>query len=1831
METLIQRLVQNPHDEDALARAHNAGARDPRSYALLLEKVGQTTGDPAYAAHWLSEAANVWSMTIGDAHHAARTLMIAIDKDPTATVASERLAQLYREKGDQKALVALLERMVKSLGPLMGQRSELRPPVIAMHEELGRLWNEPPLSRPERAIENWRRVAELDPQNVFAIYQVRELYKAAEQWSETLPYFVAEQALVDDVERKLALYRDEAAVRSRLNDGVGASQSLRNARIVAPEDMALVQELGTSILVRVEAGERVSDQEREEARALFLSLAETYDGEYGFTYAISALKCAPGDDRALQLADHYGKLIGRQNELKPQFSAYLAANPAGFMAVEARSQVGSRPPPPPAGSKSMPPSAPAAASKPEGRGSRGSIPAVAPAPADSDPGFGDSEPEPDEKYVNPAEVRTLLDQAQAEAQKGRKPTALQKFREALKLDPSNSEALSWVEEHLRQKRMYSDLRDVLLAASRVTSQPAETRKAQLRDVAGLCESQLRDLDTAISACKQICQLDRGDEQAREQLRRLLERGSRWDELSSVLEQEAMGAPDVETKIALEKKLAQLHEVKRKDAGAAAEAWARIAALSPADEQAIQTAVKLFEKAEQYDMAAQVIADNVSSVEDVVTRGNLLSRLGDLRLKAGDAGAAGDAFAEAAESFGPDGGSQTSKLWEQAEKAYATAERYTEAANAVDQRAQLADGKAKAALSAQAAELFEKADDTTSAIEKLEQAAEIDPLVEAYAEKLEALYRGAERLGDLAAFFAGRAEKLPQKAARIGARFKAAEVQKSLGDSDGARETWLLILNDGDDPKALAELVTDAEERGDHQERADLLHRLVDVTPEPEKKLELALQEAALFAEELDDPQAAVERYDSISKVLDPENRTALHAMAEMFEKLGDEAGAAAALERELVGAPTEEKIEIAQRLAVLYEGPLDDVKRAIAALDVVHAADEEDFDAVARLLKLTERDEDWSRVAQLLAKLIEVEGDEAEASEMTQRLATVQHEKLEKGAEALATLETLADQGDKPCQEAYVALGDELGWQGIVATKLVMWNEGGAGAKRAEALRGAFDRFLAIGRETDAARVALELARTRSADADLAEKLEGIAIKTKDLEALGTAHEILVKEFSGADRASELVRQAETMVEAGADPLEAMQHGEASLTSVPPADVEPLLERLAALTNAPGHVIDLYERQVGRCKQPAERLKALARAAQVASSKGAVDRAKSFFELALGGSVQEDTLSALEDAARTGDEESDSKTLRTILAEALAGGGQGSRDGGRTRAALLRRASSIAEVDLGDVDKAFAWLGDALVTYVDDAGLAALDDLGARVGDKPRIEATLGRALEEVFDGPLVRKLLARRARLRRDELANPEGAAADLKKLHDLSPSDLEVMNELSALLETLGDHRGMIHLYEDQILRGRDPNQRAELARKVARLWEEEVGDPRETADAWRRVLRMKAADPEATTGLERAKANNLKKPPPVYEKGSSNYPSATPSTPKSVTPGPAGSPKHDVTVTEAHTDAFGPTGDSSMTDAESSLGGALQGLAEGDGPPDHPEEITADALPDGLASPKSTRRPPAMTDSVAPLSASEEATHMLGGSPPELPPESSEGNAHASHGYADHDPSGTGPVSPGAWNADASAQPGWEQGAPAQHAEPWSGDPHQHGQPADPRGWSADVAGQGWNDQQAQGAAWDPNPQAGWDPNQQQQQGWQGDPQQAYPQPSFQQGHPQTGWSDPNAQHGQLDPQHAQAWPGSPNQAHAAQPHAAPSHEGYPQQQGQGQGQWTPSAQQHQNWATPLPIPGQQFPGQAPLPGQAAAPAPLPPLYEDDEDAEDVDDAELFENDDPRPKQR
>ncbi len=1450
IEALVARLVANPHDQEALGYAHQAGAADPMVYATVLERVGGSTTDPAFAAHWLSEAANVYSVSLGDAHRAAQLLMAAIDRDPSAEAPAERLGALYRERGEHKSLAALTERRAKALLPYAQQSPETRAAVGAMYEELGRMWNEPPLSQPRKAAEHFRRALELEPRSVFSIYGLREIHKAAEQWADAIPYFDLEHALIDDPARKVALYQDESTVRQQAGDKVGATQVLRNARVFAPEDPVLLQGIGALVVERIKSGEAVAVDERDEAAQLFVALAEMYGGEHGLGFCLSALDAQPGNDRAVQLADYFAEQLGRTDELPARWRAYLAANPGGAMSGEVRAKLSAAGPvaPPP------PPGLPGPPASGERRAQATSTPP--PRPKEESRSALDDLHAADQ--ASPEKVRAVLAQASEAASKGNKAGAFAKYKEALALDPANGEALAWVKDHLRQKRLYGELRDALVAASR-GNMGGDERRQVLRELAGLCEQQLRDVEGAIQALKQLVSIDRSDVAASESLRRLLEKASRWDELASVLEEEAMGTSDVEQKIALEKKLAALHETKRKDLVGAGEAWARIATLSP-DDQAAWSAVKLFEKADRFDLAAQAIGDAVSTIDDKAQKSALLVRLAELRDKAGDGGAAGEAYMEAAQL------TESDKAWKLAEDAFVGAGRFGDAAQSADARAELAAGDAKqqASLFAAAADLFDKAGDGASAFARLEQACELDPASDDVFSKLEARLVADERWDDLAIALLKRSDAVSDQAARKQARVRAASIQREkLDNMEAARESLMKVLEDGDDYDALALLADDAEAREDFNEAAALLRRLGAAATDLPKRVEVRMREARLLADNIDDVDGAVARYQSILSDLDPKHVDALLAIAELEERRDEPRAAAAAIERLVPLQEGEAKVETARRLAALYEGPLDEPEGAIRALEVVIAGDEEDFEAIAKLAGLCESTEKWPRASELLKKQIEVEGDEDEVATLSLKLSTILHEKLGVGDEALAALEGPADDGSTECRDAYVSLGDKLGWQGIVATKLVTWYESAsASAQRSQALRGAFDRFAAMNRDAEATRVALELARGKGGDAELAKQLEEIGVRSKNLDALHTAHDLLGREVSGPARAEEMVRQAEVMLAAGVPAEEALTHGEAGLTSVAPGDAEPLLARLASIAPDTAAAIDLYERQVGRSKLPADRARALARAAHVAAEKGELARAKSFFELALAGGANDELVTMLEEAAQVADGPSGKEVQRT-LALALAGGGGGSRDGGRSRSALLRRAAKLAEGALGDLELAFKWLGDGLVAYVDPASLDALEALGRKAGDLAKVEATLTRALSEVFDGPLVKQLHARRAQLRKDDLGDSAGAAEDLKKLHDLAPADVAVMEQLTLLLTELGDYRGMVQVLEDQILRGKDPAARAEIARKVAVLWEERLGDAREAADAWRRVLRMKQGDPEAQAGLERAKGNMLKKP--------------------------------------------------------------------------------------------------------------------------------------------------------------------------------------------------------------------------------------------------------------------------------------------------------------------------------------------------------------------------------
>lgn len=330
--------------------------------------------------------------------------------------------------------------------------------------------------------------------------------------------------------RKVALLRDEATSRRAAGDLPGVSRALAKARQFDTEDAALQQEYAASVLERVHAGDRVTDQERVLATELLVALAEQFDGEHGLAYAGAALDADPAHDRALQLFVYYARSLRREEALPTRFARYLETNPRGTMATEARQalatsyeaagQIGKavelleplraagdvsaatkidqlmaqgapRPPMPSARPPQVaPPPAlrvPAPTPTPQGLGAPPPQPTPLPLRELREPG----EVTCTERQCRPRRRRVRRHRRKpfrgssttaTDVGKGKKPDAFVKYKDVLEIDPSHPEALSWAEDYLRSKRDYAQLRDVLVASVRaMTSRDnLDTRKERLR-------------------------------------------------------------------------------------------------------------------------------------------------------------------------------------------------------------------------------------------------------------------------------------------------------------------------------------------------------------------------------------------------------------------------------------------------------------------------------------------------------------------------------------------------------------------------------------------------------------------------------------------------------------------------------------------------------------------------------------------------------------------------------------------------------------------------------------------------------------------------------------------------------------------------------------------------------------------------------------------------------------------------------------------------------------------------------------------------------------------------------------------------------------------------------------------------------------------------------------------------------------------------------------------------------------------------------------------------------------------------------------------------------
>ncbi|HEX7479433.1 MAG TPA: hypothetical protein VF331_16640 [Polyangiales bacterium] len=229
---------------------------------------------------------------------------------------------------------------------------------------------------------------------------------------------------------------------------------------------------------------------------------------------------------------------------------------------------------------------------------------------------------------------------------------------------------------------------------------------------------------------------------------------------------------------------------------------------------------------------------------------------------------------------------------------------------------------------------------------------------------------------------------PARAALL--RRAALLCETQLDDEPRAARLWQCLLELQEDAHALRFMQARALRSDDLPQLEHVLARLSKLEQDPKELRDLLYEQAHLLNFRLGRPSDAVAVLQRVVFELDPEFEPALDDLQSAAEAAGDHSTLARALEHQLTREhDPAARIELAERLADLYEGPLRDSQRAITALQAWAQTDPDDLTPRRReraLLADAERPTELIACLDAIAALTQEPSEAREARRQAARL-----------------------------------------------------------------------------------------------------------------------------------------------------------------------------------------------------------------------------------------------------------------------------------------------------------------------------------------------------------------------------------------------------------------------------------------------------------------------------------------------------------------------------------------------------------------------------------------------------------------------------------------------------------------------------------------------------------------------------------------------------------------------------------------------------------------------------------------------------------------------------
>jgi tetratricopeptide (TPR) repeat protein len=587
---------------------------------------------------------------------------------------------------------------------------------------------------------------------------------------------------------------------------------------------------------------------------------------------------------------------------------------------------------------------------------------------------------------------------------------------------------------MRRAGEHQSLISVLNALANLAEQPIE--RVQIKqEIAAIYRQRLKQPELAFSTLAQVFREAPGIEEVRVELEELAEELLMSEELVEVLEAGLPNIPDSELSLAVERRIAQLLEVKIGDRDRAAVAWQRVLDDRPMDPEALEAMDRLNTALGRWAALADVIEKRIELIEgNDEDKHEMYVRLGaiwDERL--GEKEEATNAYrkARALDPRDKETLLALSRLIdpnESPEELFAVLEALSEQAKGNMELLRYLPRMASLAA------MLQK---RSEAIDLWKRVHSIDPNHAEATKGLEALYEHEGRWEELAKHLERQLGLARDEKEMIRIQRRIGLIKGTrLGSVDEAVRSWSEILKrNPNDVEALQALRQTYREAGRFEELVATLRKLIPLQVDADGVKQIRFELAEVFLSKLNQRDEAIE---SAKRVLDVEPHTEpeLMRLEEIFVATGAYGEAVKVMNARVELADrASEKIDILFDVATTYESRIGRRAGAAAAYEKILQLAPTSVKAYDALAAIYEANGDYRKLVELYNRRLDTTEEAAERKKILWRIIDIQEKWLGQPELAFtAACRAFAEEGADETAQGYAErLAEETDNWGILA------------------------------------------------------------------------------------------------------------------------------------------------------------------------------------------------------------------------------------------------------------------------------------------------------------------------------------------------------------------------------------------------------------------------------------------------------------------------------------------------------------------------------------------------------------------------------------------------------------------------------------------------------------------------------------------------------------------------------------------------------------------------------------------------------------------------------